>query len=521
MLCLVSDSPARERNVPLHNDDVDAACVYHEVTKHSYTSVRTGGHYLDWDTKPLPYKIYPEIAGLALPRDLSLSAIPALQAISADSHYEPASLDLAALTRILFCSDGLTRRRRVGATDYHFRAAPSAGALYPIELYLAADEVEGLDAALYHFSPADLKLRALREGDWRAVMARAAAARQSIREARAVLIMSAIFWRSAWKYRARAYRYCFWDAGTMLANLLAAARAEELSAELVTAFADPDLERLIGIDGENEGLVCLVALGKCDAIANSELPRSFPPLNFETVPFSHEQVSYADIVKIHQASRLLTPEEAGRIASARLDSDSRVEPADAIRPALMAANCGHTLGETILRRGSTRAFARQAIPAHELATILALSSRHPRSDFPRLTDTYLIINAVEGITPGAYYYSRECGSFELLRAGDLRREAAYLCLEQPLGGDCSALVVYMADLERALKAAGNRGYRNAQLEAGILGGRAYLAAYALDRGATGLTFYDDDTTRFFEPHARGKSPMLMVALGLSTSRPAG
>ena len=83
--------------------------------------------------------------------------------------------------------------------------------------------------------------------------------------------------------------------------------------------------------------------------------------------------------------------------------------------------------------------------------------------------------------------------------------------------DCSALLVYMADLERVLAALGNRGYRDAHLEAGILGGRAYLAAYALERGATGLTFYDDDTTKFFSPHAAGKSPILMVALGVPRS----
>ena len=59
---------------------------------------------------------------------------------------------------------------------------------------------------------------------------------------------------------------------------------------------------------------------------------------------------------------------------------------------------------------------------------------------------------------------------------------------------------------------------DAHLEAGIVGGRAYIAAYALDRGATGLTFYDDDTTKFFEPHATGKSPLLMVAVGVPRSR---
>ncbi len=67
-------------------------------------------------------------------------------------------------------------------------------------------------------------------------------------------------------------------------------------------------------------------------------------------------------------------------------------------------------------------------------------------------------------------------------------------------------------------ALGNRGYRDAHLEAGILGGRAYLAAYALGRGASGLTFYDDDTTRFFAPHAAGKSPLLMVAVGVPRTR---
>ena len=188
-----------------------------------------------------------------------------------------------------------------------------------------------------------------------------------------------------------------------------------------------------------------------------------------------------------------------------------------MKPKLLDARAGLSLGETILRRGSTRAFAHKAITAEELATILSASSRHPRADFPPLSDTYLIVNAVERIEPGAYYYRRQSGEFELLKAGNFRREAGYLCLEQPLGADCSALVCYMADLERALGALGNRAYRDVHLEAGLHGGRAYLAAYALGRGATGLTFYDDDTTNFFAPHAAGKSPLLMVAIGVPRS----
>src|SRR5579883_674801 len=236
------------------NRQTEAARFYHDVTKHSYTSVRSVGHRLDWNNRPFPFKIYPQAAALALPRELNLSVLPALQTISGSGGFDSdAPLDPDRLTRILFCAAGLTRKRKVGTEYYHFRAAPSAGALYPIEVYAAAGPgTDGLEPGLYHFSPADLKLRGLRRGDWRPALAQACAMRPSVAHARTVLILSGIFWRSAWKYRARCYRYCFWDTGTMLANLLAAACAEGVGAEVVVNFADADVERLIGVDGERE-----------------------------------------------------------------------------------------------------------------------------------------------------------------------------------------------------------------------------------------------------------------------------
>jgi SagB-type dehydrogenase family enzyme len=503
----------------LGNEYIEAARVFHEVTKHSYTSVRSSPHFLDWDIKPLPYKIYPGAASIALPRDLNLSSTPTLAALSS---YVPADfsapIETAALTRILFCADGLTRQKRVGDDDYHFRAAASAGALYPIEIYVAASEVDGLETGLYHFSPADLRMAGLRRGDWRGYLADAAAKRPSIRNARAVIALSAIYWRSEWKYRARAYRYCYWDAGTILANLLAAAAAEEISAEVITAFEDPALEVLLGIDGEREGMIALVALGRADEAASSS--PAVDPLTLETIPLSSKEVAYPDLIKMHRESRLVTAHEAATVSGAKLDSaPSQSTPStNALHLETITSEESAGLGETILRRGSSRAFAQEAITAEEFATIMAASSEHPQADFPPLTDTYLIVNAADGMEPGAYYYNRNARAFELLKAGNFRGEAGYLCLEQPLGMDCSALVIYMADLERALHAFGNRGYGDAHIEAGILGGRAYLAAYSLGRGATGLTFYDDDTTKFFEPHAAGKCPLLMVALGIPRSR---
>jgi hypothetical protein len=207
------------------------------------------------------------------------------------------------------------------------------------------------------------------------------------------------------------------------------------------------------------------------------------------------------------------------VAQASLAIEPAPAASESIAPMPTADALG--LGETILRRGSTRVFAREAITREELATIMATSRAPLKVDFPPLVESYLINNAVDGLAAGAYYYRRESGTFELLKAGDFRGEAGYLCLEQPLGADCSALICYMGNLERALEALGNRGYRDAHLEAGIVGGRAYLAAYALGHGASGLTFYDDDTTSFFSPHAAGKSPLLMVAIGIPKASSTG
>jgi SagB-type dehydrogenase family enzyme len=498
----------------MRNGDIEVARVYHEITKHSYTSVRSTAHFLDWDNRPLPFKIYPTAPEITLPRELMLSAMPALAALSGTTAVSDATtLDLTMATRLLFCADGITRKKRVDAENYHFRAAASAGALYPIELYLAAAEVEGLMPGLYHFSPADLTLRELRRGDWREFIARAAAMRPALLEARAIVVMSAIFWRSVWKYRARAYRYCFWDAGTILANLIAAANAEGLASQIITAFEDAPLEVLVGADGEREGMVCLLALGQ------TAPPRIQPPdpapLALETIALSPREVSEQDLVKMHRTTRLLS-DEARALASSSLQLP-KLKSDEAPGISAFRRTAGLELGETIVRRGSTRVFAREPIGADELGTIVGVSSMPLRADFPALTETYLIVNAVEGMEPGAYYYQRESETFDLLKPGEFRGNAGYLCLEQPLGADASALICYMADLERVLARRGNRGYRDVHLEAGLIGGRTYLAAYALGRGATGLTFYDDDTTKFFSPHGAGKSPILMVAVGVPRS----
>ncbi|MBI2363604.1 MAG: SagB/ThcOx family dehydrogenase [Deltaproteobacteria bacterium] len=178
--------------------------------------------------------------------------------------------------------------------------------------------------------------------------------------------------------------------------------------------------------------------------------------------------------------------------------------------------------EVVIRRGSTRQFARESITFAQLSTMLDRATRGIPADFlnsgESLNDLYLIIHAVDDIRPGAYYFRRDKRALELLKEGDFRREAGYLGLGQEIPADCSVNIYFLADLNRALERFGNRGYRAAQLEASIMGGKLYLAAYAQRLGASGLTFFDDDVTEFFSPHAAGKSVMFLLALGKSAKK---
>ena len=153
-----------------------------------------------------------------------------------------------------------------------------------------------------------------------------------------------------------------------------------------------------------------------------------------------------------------------------------------------------------------------------LSSLLERSTRGVPADFleepgATLCDAYLIVNAVEGLAPGAYHYRPRDASLELLREGSFRAQAGRLGLGQRLLAHAAVNVYHLAELPRALTRFGSRGYRAAQLEAAINGGCMYLAAYAQRFGASGLTFFDDEVTEFFSPHAAGKSVMFLVALG--------
>jgi len=519
----------------MKNRELEATWAYHNGTKHSYQSIRTNPHYLDWENQPIPFKIYPTLEPIPLSQHLSSSGVAALSAISAadgqpEGHLVP---KLEALAEILYLSAGITKRRSHPGGEILFRAAACTGALYHIDLYLVCVDLPGLEAGVYHFGPHDFALRRLRKGDYRAVLGRASGEEPSIVNAPAVVICASTYWRNTWKYQSRAYRHCYWDTGTILANLLAAAAARKVAARVVVGFADTAVNQLLGLDTKREGALALVPLGGVPALEPGD-PPEIEPLTLETVVLSKREVDYPAIQAMHLASSLESEEEVAiwrrqpsvvswadtEASTPRLTSEERLFPLQPLDDHEIPQD---TIEEVIRRRGSTRQFSHEAISFMQLSTMLHRATRGITTDFlnplaPPLNDLYLIIHAVDDLPPGAYVYHRDRLALEQLKEGNFRREAGYLGLGQEIPADASVDVFLLTDLNRVLQRFGNRGYRAAQLEAGITGGKLYLSAYAQRLGASGLTFFDDDVTEFFSPHAAGKSVMFLIALGKSAKR---
>jgi SagB-type dehydrogenase family enzyme len=494
---------------------------YHNATKHSYASVRSNQHSLDFNNQPIPFKIYPMLEPSPLPAEVRQTGVAALSAISEIvPPLTAAAPDLETIAQLLYLSAGITRHRKYPGGEIYFRAAACTGALYEIELYLVCGDLANLEAGVYHFAAAEFGLRRLRAGDSRSVLIDATAAEAAIAHAPLTIVCTATYWRNAWKYQDRTYRHFGWDNGTLLANLLAVGTALGLPAKVVCGFVDDTVNRLLDIDAQHEVAFSLVPLGYAAALpANSP---AISTLGLETVPLSRREIDYPLMREMHAASSLHSPEEVRRWRgdTALIDFPPPAGPVVQLQPLSDADIPRDSIEQVILRRGSSRKFARTTITLAQLSTMLDRATRGVPADFldpvgSQLNHLYLIVHAVDGVEPGAYVFHRGGGLLELLQPGDFRSQAGYLGLQQALPADAAVDIFFLADLRPILQRYGNRGYRAVQLEAGIVGGKLYLAAYAQRLGATGLTFFDDDVTAFFSPHAEGKSAIFLVALGHS------
>ncbi|HEX8769590.1 MAG TPA: hypothetical protein VF711_02340 [Acidimicrobiales bacterium] len=470
-------------------DEAVGALEYHRLTAHrprhppvDDRRIVHGFRPMAWELKPPQFKTYPGFDALALPESIGAGT----------------DFDIAALGRLLFLSGGVVRVMEVGGAPMWFRAAGSAGNLSPLELYVVTGDMPGLGAGLYHYEPVEHALTRL--GDVPSATSPA-------------LVVTGVPWRTSWKYRERGFRHLWWDAGTMVAQTLAVAEEAGWPARVELGFVDDDVAALVGADGTRELPLAIVGLA-----GPSRLPEpsaTTPPAGF----LADEIVEFPLATAAYVSGKLASEDdvESWHLSAATFSAGRAPGETDWTPPG--------PIDEVIRRRGSSREFALDDTASVELLSgAMNWATRPVPADFAAAAGTLLehnlIVNAVDRWPAGAYRWGLGIDGLAELAHGDFRSTARHLCLDQPLGGDGAYTVFHSADLGQVTSALGDRGYRSALLEAGIVEGRLHLAAYSLDYGATGLTFYDDEVKRFFDTLAE---PMLVTAVGKPTysARPGG
>jgi len=245
-----------EEGRPLPGDAVDMGELYHRWS--------APDHGLDfpmpnWGERPASYKTYPDAELVPLPEPgwaSNMTVSQALEARRSNRDYATRSLSKEALSALLYGAQGITLDRLA------FRAAPSAGALYPIELYPIVHDVQGVSPGVYHYAVQVHALERLEAGDFRGRVTRAGLYQAFLGDAGVCFLLTAVFQRTRWKYRQRAYRYVLLEAGHAAQNVYLVATALALGACAVGAFYDEQFNDLLGLDIQEEAVVYLVSVGE-------------------------------------------------------------------------------------------------------------------------------------------------------------------------------------------------------------------------------------------------------------------
>jgi SagB-type dehydrogenase family enzyme len=500
---------------------VTGAIEYHERTKHSPRSLREDDFRRDPGNRPAPFKRYRGVPTRTLAERIRPPMTPALAAVAGEGPTPAAekSLDLAALSTLCYCSAGVTSETETRSGTHHSRAASCTGALYHVDLYLVCGDLDGLDAGIYHFDPETFSLDVLREGDYRGTLS-AASDHDGVADAPVTVVTTSRWWANAWKYRDRTFRHAWWDSGTVVANLLATARALEVPSEAVLGFADGPVADLLGVDPREEAPLELVPVGSGDPVPD---PRDPGPIHPAVEPLSPDP---RDHPLIHEAWRAGTLDSDTAAADWRSGGDESVgtrSPGEGERfeldPVGPERASKRPLYHAIRRRTSCREYDRDPLSYRALSTVLDRAIRPAPIDAwgedgaLQFNDCYLLVTGVEDLPDGAYQFHAGEGTLE--RIGDTGREAkTHLALDQGWAGDAAVNCYFLTDLGEVVDAFGDRGYRLAQFEAALAGGRLYLATYAHRRlGGLGLTFFDDVVTDHLRPRAAGQTPTFLYALG--------
>ena len=473
---------------------ISIAEYYHERTKYDPQTIASKSKGLDWSQQPYPFKEYKIGQTFDLKPYLSRQTVPKKGDF------------WRRISRILGFSYGLTAKIATMGSPLYLRSAPSAGGLYPAEVYLISRGTEFLPAGLYSYQGQSHSLLLFWESDVWTNLQCACFWNPVLENTDIAVVTSAIFYRSAWRYEDRAYRRIFLDTGHLLGNIELSASINDYRAHLIGGFNDSQMNELLYLDSEKESVMTVIPLADLLNIQQN-LPHSTTALPSATTTLYPEITEGELLNSLHRATIIATDEKIEATVTPSNWEDKYNFPfCLKVSVTSRPVNWGEDLLDlesTILKRRSTRAYSGASLSLDELRALLhftyqpqdyAGQNLDPNPDYFALDllETFIAVSAVTGLEEGCYYYAPKAQELRQIRFKNFRQELHYLCLGQDLGRDAAAVVFHTADLSKAVAKYGDRVYRYLHADAGHLGQRLNLAAIHLGLGVSGIGGFFDD-----------------------------
>lgn len=473
---------------------------YHTLT--SYDRFQMPRLHLDWQNVPRLTKDYPDFPRIPLQKGHDPIPGPFWSSMKTNGFLPAAPLSLSELSSILRCAYGITARQQMGRQTYLYRSAPSAGALYPVEIYIFNPGLPDLEAGLYYYDVPDFALRKL---PVKGSLEPYSPGKRSKTRASSPLsfIMSGIFFRSAWKYRKRAFRYVMLDVGHVIENLLLTLGQVKTYGSVRYDFDDGKLISEMGLDRHREACFALMDIEitsttKGDAIKSTKHQDQVQAKAiFKACRVSDREVTYEAIEEINTSSANIK-REGQQPHDSPLIKFSEPDEWFQIAQGLGQLDQNLDFASVVQNRRSKRHFSPSPIPSGAFMHLLSIVGSNPH--FERNPEVYSIFTAVgflvgriEGFDPGYYRISNDGQAYGLLKSGEFLNQMAGVCLDQSWLANAGVHFLFIANLKALDDYYGARGYRYVMMNAGRLGQRLYLGSTALNLGCCGIgALYDHE-----------------------------
>lgn len=515
---------------------------YHKQTKHTVEKLFAGGRSLDWKNQPNPFRHYEEAELVDLPYeldqiDITFFDLPALNAVP---------LDFKFLSSLLFNSFAISAWKQIVGTNHKWalRVNPSSGNLHPTEVHLFFKD------GAFHYRVDEHKLERRSSCDIRALLCNKLLLGKEY-EPPLLICLASIFWREAWKYESRAFRYCNHDLGHALAALEVSANLLGWHTVNFGLFDDGEMTKCLGLSQNQEHPLAFVGLypepknsfksqvleknqtglqseeniellAECNKLSSEQITYPLIEKVFESTSCDYKQWIEAreeftkyDIKSKPSLMQMMFGDDLSKIAK---ESLSVIMPEVTKKP--LAQNVIRTRRSAVDMDGET------AISKEVLDLILLKSTLGFNADFQTLKQDrfnlihlFLYLHKVNGIAPGLYYFDRMKEELIALRTSDQRHFARSASCFQDIASDGAFAVSMVADFNLCNEVFGERGYRLAHHEAGYIGQQFYLNSHALGLDATGIGCFIDDAINSYIELPAGFEVIYNFTFGSATNDP--